>query len=474
MNVNDLLTLEVADLALGGAAVARHDGRVVFVDRGVPGDRITARVTRLRRGLAEARLESIERPSPLRVPAPCPHFGRCGGCRAQDLRYDEQCRLKQRQVEETLARLGGIASPRVRPIVPAPELWGYRNKMEFSFRPGSGDEPVLGLHERGGYDRIFPLETCLLPSALTLAIVRATREFAAAQRWIAYHPSRHHGIVRFLVVRHLPATGECAVQLVAAAPEIPGLADWARAVQALDPAVRSVTLGLNRSRANVALAEEERVLRGGATIVERLLGLEFEASANAFLQTNSRQAEALYAAALEAAAPRGDETVLDLYCGTGTLTLVLARAARAVVGVESVEAAVDAARRNAARNGVSNARFVAGEARRVLREWARGERNGRPRPAVVVVDPPRAGLHPRVVARIAELEPRRVVYVSCNPGTLARDVKDFAALGYRLEETTPFDLFPHTPHIECVARLEREPRAPDAAIAGPPAPPGAA
>ena len=462
MKVNELLTLEVSDLALGGQAVARHDGFVVFVDRGLPGDRLTARVTRTRRGWAEARLESIERPSPERVPAPCPHFGPCGGCRLQDLDYAAQCRIKHRQVVETLTRIGGIQHPRVRALGPAPETFGYRNKMEFSFHPGAapgtagaGAAPVLGLHERGGYDRVFALERCLLPSALTVEIVRATQRFAAEHAWRAYHPARHEGVVRFLVVRHLPHTDQCAVGLVAASDEIPGLAEWARAIAALAPAVRSVTLGLNRSRANVAFAEEERVLRGERAIVERLLGLEFEATAASFLQTNSRQAEALYREALAAAGLTGGETVLDLYSGAGTLSLVLARAAAEVVGVESVPDAVAAARRNAARNQLANARFVEGEARRVLREWARGERPGRPRPQVVVVDPPRAGLHPRVVARVIELEPRRVVYVSCNPGTLARDLKDFAAGGYPPARVTPFDLFPHTPHIECVARLDR-------------------
>jgi 23S rRNA (uracil1939-C5)-methyltransferase len=461
MKVNDLLNLEVQDLVLGGKAIARHDGRVVFVDGGLPGDHLTARVTRLRRGWAEAHLETVGTPSPLRVPPPCPHFGRCGGCRFQDLRYDEQCRIKQHQVEETLERIGGIAAPRVRAIVPAPDLFGYRNKMEFSFHPGgpTGEDgtatPLLGLHERGSYERVFAVETCLLPSPLTIEIVRWTQAFASEHAWRAYHPSRHEGMVRFLTVRHLQSTGECAVNLIAAAEDVPALDAWVRGVASLSPAVRSITLGLNRSRANVAFAEEERPLWGRPFIVERLLGLEFEASANAFLQTNSRQAEALYGEALAAAALTGSEAVLDLYCGAGTLTLVLARAAREVVGVESVEPAVAAARRNAERNGLANARFVEGDARRVLREWARGERPGRPCPEVVVVDPPRAGLHPRVVARVAELEPRRVVYVSCNPATLARDVKDFAVLGYRLLETAPFDLFPHTPHIECVARLER-------------------
>ena len=453
MKVNDVLTLEIADVALGGKAIARLDGRVVFVDGGLPGDRVRARLLHLRRRHAEARLESIESPSDRRIPAPCPHAGSCGGCRFQDLPYPDQIALKERQVRETLIHLGGIADPVVGSIVPAPESFHYRNKMEFTFHP-SAEGPRLGLHERGAYDRVFALETCLLPSPLTVQIVRATQRFAAAHHWRAYHPARHDGVVRHLVVRHLPLTDQCAVHLVAASDDVPGLADWAAGVAALSPAIRTVTLQLNRSRANVAFGEESRALVGDGTIVERLLGLEFETSANAFLQTNSRQAERLYAAALAAAAPAADDTVLDLYCGTGTLTLLLAGAAREAVGVESVDDAVASARRNARRNRIANARFEVGEARRVLREWARGERAGAPRPGVVVVDPPRAGLHPRVVFRIAELRPRRIVYVSCNPATLARDVADFARHGVRLVETTPFDLFPHTPHVECVARLE--------------------
>jgi 23S rRNA (uracil1939-C5)-methyltransferase len=455
LNVNEVLTLRVTDLALGGQAVARHEGRVVFVDRGLPGDDVRARVVRVRRRYAEARLESVEASTPDRVPAPCPHVARCGGCRFQDLDYEAQCQVKQRQVRDTLVHLAGLDAPPVRPIVPAPERFGYRNKMEFSFHPEPDGRARLGLHERGTFDRVFQLEDCLLPSRLTVEIVKLTQRFAIEHGWRAYHPRLHEGDVRHLMVRHLPHTDQCAVHLVAATEEVPGLDAWARAVAAASAAVRTVTLLLNRSRAPVAAGDEERVLIGDGVVLERLLGLEFEATAAAFLQTNSRQAEALYAAALEAAALTGRETVLDLYCGTGTLTLALARGALEAVGVESEPAAVAAARANAARNQIGHARFETGEARRVLREWARGEREHPVRPEVVVVDPPRAGLHPRVVARVAELGPERVVYVSCNPATLARDLKDFALHGYRLETVTPFDMFPHTPHIECVARLVR-------------------
>ena len=306
---------------------------------------------------------------------------------------------------------------------------------------------------------MFPLQRCELCSPLTNEIVRLTQRFAAEHRWRGYDPRRHTGVVRYLTVRHLPHTGQCAAHLIAASDDVPGLERWALAVAALSPEVRTVTLHVNRGRANVAFGDECRLLVGGGTIVEKLLGLEFEAGLNVFLQTNSAQAEVLYRAALDAAGLAGDETVLDLYCGTGTLTMLFARHARRAIGVENVADSVAGARRNAKHNAIDNVAFVEGEARRVLREWARGERPDPPRPDVVVVDPPRAGLYPRVVARVAELTPRRIVYVSCNPATLARDVRDFASHGWALLDVRPFDMFPHTPHIECVARLEPAPRA---------------
>lgn len=455
--VKPLSTFEVEDLVLGGKALARMDGRVVFIDRGLPGDTVTAQVTTLRRTFAEARLVSVDRPAPNRLPARCAHVAVCGGCRMQELPYADQAALKQRQVAETLKHLGGIAAPVVHAIVPSDPEWRYRNKMEFSFVRGADGAPVLGLHERGTFDRIFPLRECWLASELTTAIVALTQRFAIERAWSAYHPGRLDGVARFLVVRHLPATGECAVHLIATSEDLPGLHEWAAAVAALSPEVKTVTLGINASRAAIAVMERETPLAGPGVIVERLLGLEFEVVGNAFLQTNSLQAERLYTLAIEAAELAGNESVLDLYCGAGTLTLAFARAAREAVGVESVPEAIERARRNAARNGLPGTRFVCGDARRVLREWARGEREGAVKPDVIVVDPPRAGLHPRVVARCAELAPSRIVYVSCNPATLARDLKDFAGLGWRLRDVTPVDMFPHTPHIECVARLERAP-----------------
>jgi 23S rRNA (uracil1939-C5)-methyltransferase len=479
MKKGDVLELTVDSLALGGQGVARTEGElVVFVDGAYPGERVRARVTRRTRSWAEALLVELEQESPERRTPRCVHFqSPCGGCRSQDLSYSAQVEAKTRQVKETLARLGGLRDVTVADCVPAPSPWRYRNKMEFSFHPGEGDVAILGLHVRGSFDEVFDLVHCDISSELTNRVVEATRAFARAAGWRAYHPRLHTGLVRFLTVRHLPTTGQAAVHLVAARDEVPAVEEWAAGLGALDPAIRSVALSVNEARANIAFGERTRILWGTPAIEERLLGLSFEASPNAFLQTNSRQAEALYTAALEEAALGGSERVLDVYCGAGTISLALARAAREVVGIESIEAAVEDARRNAELNAITNARFVCGEARAVLRAWAHA-RAGRGAaspeaarvkdarapldpaayvpfdPDVVVLDPPRAGLHPRVIERVAELGPSRVVYVSCNPGTLARDLAHFGRHGYGTTRVRPFDMFPHTPHIECVARLD--------------------
>jgi 23S rRNA (uracil1939-C5)-methyltransferase len=453
---NEEIEVTVERLALGGRGVAHRDGFVLFVDDALPGDRVRARVFRRRERFAEARAVELLESGPNRVEAPCAHYRAraCGGCRFQDLAYEQQLSAKEDQVRETLAHLGGFPEPRVLPIVGSPERFRYRNKMEFSFHPGPRDAPLLGLHRRGRYDEVFPLESCWLASELTDRVVRHTQRFAAEHGWPAYHAVRHTGVVRFLVVRHLAQTGQALVNLVCAKDQVPEVEGWAAEIQALDPEIRGVVLNVNSSRANIAFGEpgKERVLAGAATIEERLHGLVFEAGANAFLQTNSLQADALYACALEEAEITNQTRVLDLYCGAGTITLLAARQAKEALGFEMVEDAVQSAERNAARNGIGNVRFRLGETRRLLREWSEPWT-----PEVVIADPPRAGLHERVVFRIAGLRPRRVVYVSCNPATLARDLAGLVALGYVFEHARPFDLFPHTPHVEVVARLSRAP-----------------
>ena len=455
----ETLELEIRDLAFGGSGIARVDGFVVFVENGLPGDRVRATVYRRRKQYAEARAAEILSPAPGRVPAPCAHVGTCGGCRLQELDYGEQIRHKERQVRECLAHLGRVAAV-VRPAVAAPRLFHYRNKMEYSFGADREGALTLGLHRRGFFDRPFDLERCHIATPVSSEIVAFVRDFARGAGLPPYDLRRHTGLLRFLAVREAVRTGQVMVNVVSSEPH-PAFESLAARLRERFPPVRSVLLNLTRRKAQVAVGEEERVLAGSRTIVERLHDLEFEISSNSFFQTNTEQAERLLEVALEGLALDGSETVLDVYSGTGTFTLPIARHAKEAIGIESSGVAVEDAERNAARNGIANVRFVRGEAMEELRDrFGLGgppRSTPAPRPGLdaVLVDPPRAGLHPGVTARLIHLGAPRLVYVSCNPATLARDLGLLTESRYRAEWVQPVDMFPHTPHIECVAVLTR-------------------
>jgi 23S rRNA (uracil1939-C5)-methyltransferase len=446
---DDELELRIESLAYGGNGVARLNGFVVFVRRGLPGDVVRARVTKVKRNHAEALTTEVVAPGPNRVDAPCAHYPACGGCRFQDLAYEAQIAAKQDQVRDALQRIGGLAEPPLQPIVPAEEIFHYRNKLEYSFTKTPAG-PALGFHRAGRWDEVLEIETCWLTTDLGNAIRNAVRDWARAEHLEAYDQEHQTGYLRHLVVREGRNTGQVLVMLVTARGERferEELVDTLRRF----PEVRSIHWAVNDSPAEVTNLPSE-LLWGEEAIEEELLGLRFRIRPNAFLQTNTRMAERLYELAREAAALTRDETVYDLYCGTGTIGLTLARDALTVWGVEVNEESVACAIENAELNGIANAAFYAGEVGRSLEELA--ERAGPP--DVVVVDPPRAGLSGKVVRRIGRLEPKRVVYVSCNPTTLAGNVKELARdWGLELQRVTPVDMFPHTPHVEAVALLTR-------------------
>jgi len=447
----DLLVLDVTDLAFGGEGVARAGGFVVFIPGAVPGDRVEARLTQVRPRYGRAELERVLGPSDLRTEPPCPYFGRCGGCRLQHLRYEAQLQFKQRQVAECLSRIGGLGDVPLRPILGAPELYGYRNKMEFTFAEGPDGQPVVGLHEAERYDAILDIERCLLQSEAMNAVLGEVRAFVREQGWRVYRQETEEGLLRFLMLREGRATGEIMVNVVTALPDVATARALAERLRAGCPQVSTVVLNVNPKKAAVAVGVEEHPIAGSGTIRERLGGVEFSISANSFFQTNTRQAERLFAVVEEYAALTGREVVFDLYSGTGAISLLLARRARAVYGIELVPAAIEDAVRNARANGIDNCTFLAGEVRHVLPELLRRG----VRADVVVADPPRAGFHPKALRAVLALAPARLVYVSCNPSTLARDLGTLCAGGYRPTAVQPLDMFPHTPHIEVVARLER-------------------
>ncbi|HSE06715.1 MAG TPA: 23S rRNA (uracil(1939)-C(5))-methyltransferase RlmD [Methylomirabilota bacterium] len=447
----EILSLTIDDLAFGGEGVGRADGYVVFVPGGLPGDRLRVRLVQARSRFGRGVIEAVEQPSPQRVEAPCPYFGRCGGCRLQHMAYPAQLAFKSKQVVDALERLGGLKGIEVRPIIGAEDTFGYRNKMEFTVTRGPKAPLVVGLHEADRYDSVLDIERCLLQSDRMNALLDEARGFFADRGLTVYEQDTGEGLLRFLMLREGRHTGELMTNVVTSAPAVSELAPLAQRLQGRDPGTTSVVMNVNPKKASVAVGVEEHLLGGRDHIRERVAGLTFQVSASSFFQTNTRQAERLFDLVVESAGLTGTETVYDLYSGTGAISLLLARRARWVYGIEVAQAAVDDAGVNAAANAITNCTFVCGEVRFVLPSLiAKGVTA-----EVVVADPPRAGFHPKALRALITLGARRIVYVSCNPTTLARDLGELARGGYRLEWVQPVDMFPHTPHIEAVARLER-------------------
>src|SRR5438128_1816407 len=442
------LELTIDSLAFGGNGVARLDGFVVFVRRGLPGDTVRARVTKVQRRHAEALATEIVKPGPRRVEAPCTHYPACGGCRFQDLAYDAQLEAKASWVEDSLRRIAGIDAPPLEPILGAEEQFHYRNKMEYSFTQLE-DGPALGLHKAGRWDEVLEIEQCWLTTELGNRIRNTMRDWAREEKLEAYDQGEQKGYLRHLVVREGRNTGQALVQLVTHQRE---RFDRERLIEVLTqfPEVRSIHWSVNDTPAEVTNLPTE-LLWGEEAIEESIGGLRFRVRPNAFLQTNTRMAERLYELAREFAALGGGETVYDLYCGIGTIGLVLAGNALTVWGIDVSEESIACAIENAELNGITNAAFFAGNVGQSLAELH--ERTGDP--DVVVVDPPRAGLAGKALRRLGEIGAPRIVYVSCNPTTLASDSKRLHEdYGYELVRARPVDMFPHTPHVETVALLE--------------------
>jgi 23S rRNA (uracil1939-C5)-methyltransferase len=444
----DSFELAIEDLAFGGEGVGRADGYVVFVRGGLPGDRLRVRLTEARGRFGRATIEEVVAPSSDRVEAPCPYFGRCGGCRLQHLAYPAQLAFKTKQVRDCLERLGGLGAFELRPILPAPAPYGYRNKMEFTV---AGPVPAIGLHAAERYDVVLDIERCLLQSDTMNALLDEFRRQVRDRALSIYDPVTERGLLRFVMMREGRHTREAMVNIVASAPDVETLVPVADALRTRAVETSSVVLNVNAKKASVAVGTEEHLLLGRDHIRESLGPVTFQVSANSFFQTNTLQAERLFALVTDACELDGSETLLDLYSGTGAISLLLAGRVRWVYGIEVAVAAVDDAIRNARANGIENCTFLAGEVRHVLPDLTRQGVKA----SVVVADPPRAGFHPKALSALAVMAPGRIVYVSCNPSTLARDVGDLTRLGYRLEWVQPVDMFPQTPHIEAVARLRR-------------------
>jgi len=450
--------LTVTDLAFGGKGIAKVDGFTVFVDQAVPGDRVLARIVKKKKSYAESRMVSLIEASPDRITAPCKYSGTCGGCKWQFFKYEKQLEYKQRHVKESFKHIGGLEDVLVHPARASERIFGYRNKMEFSASDRRwllpeqlGDESIdinfaLGLHVPGTFHKVLDIDQCLIQPEAGNPILNTVKDYMRVSGRPMYGLRSHEGFWRFLMLRHSVAYDRWLVNIVTSAKDIEVVQPLADMLCEKFSNIVAVVNNVTASKAGVAIGEFEIPLAGENCLKEKLGPYEFEISANSFFQTNTRGAEVLYDTVREYAQLSGSETVLDLYSGTGTIPIWLSDSAEEILGIEIVESAVADANENCRKNGVTNCRFMAGD----IREVGKAVDS---RPDVMVIDPPRTGMHKDVVQQVLNLAPKRIVYVSCNPATLARDaalMKD----KYRIAEVQPVDMFPHTFHIEAVARLE--------------------
>jgi len=453
-----LLELDISGIAFGGKGIAKINGLIVFVEKAIPMDHVIARIVKKKRQHAEARVDTLIKPSPFRVAPQCMYSGFCGGCKWQFLNYDKQLEYKQQHVVESIERIGQIHGVPVHPTIPSPEIFEYRNKMEFScsdrrwLLPDEMDKSdidksfALGLHVPGTFYKVIDTRVCFLQPELGNRILDDVRKFIRASGVPVYGLRSHIGFWRFLMLRHSKAYNHWMVNIITAKEDQKTVQPLADQLVKTYPQIVSVVNNITSRKAGVAMGEYEILLSGQPCIRDKIGDFEFEISANSFFQTNTRGAQRLYETIKEYADLSGKETVVDLYCGTGAIAIFISEAAKTVIGIEIAESAVNDAMNNCRINRISNCRFILGDIKEKIAELTAA-------PDVMIIDPPRAGMHKDVVHKILELAPARIVYVSCNPATMARDL-GMLKESYRVLEVQPVDMFPHTYHIESVARLE--------------------
>ncbi len=444
----DPLQVSIETATIDGSGVARVDGQVVFVPGALPGERCSVRIAHVGRSAVFAQLLSVLTPSVHRVEPDCPYFPRCGGCALRHMDYEQELALKQTHVQSCLTRIGGQTISAL-PITGAAQTDDYRNKVQFPVQEQDG-RPVAGFFS-GKTHRVIPVRHCRIQPDCADAIRGAVLAWMEQYHIRAYDEQTHTGYIRHIYIRFGAESGQILVCIVANCAQLPKKKQLVAALLAAEPGITTIVFSPNTKKGNTVLGTEFHPLYGDGTITDTLCGLQFRLSAPAFYQVNHAQAERLYEKAVQLAGLTGNETVLDLYCGTGTITLCLARHAKKAIGVEIVPQAIEDAKFNAAQNGMENAEFFcmdAGQAAKMLADR-------RTRPNVIVVDPPRKGVSADVIEAIGTMAPQRVVYVSCDPATLARDLKLLTAAGYTLQTAEAFDLFPRCAHVETVVLLSK-------------------
>jgi len=477
LNKGDIVELEIIGYAFEGKGIAKmhlddssDDDKkfVFFVDHAYPGDVVKAAVTKQKRSYAEAEIVEFIAKSPFRTESKCTFFGICGGCKAQDLDYKQQVKYKQEQVIDCFERIGQLKDFQINDIIPSDKIYYYRNKMEFSFAEKKWltkedmlrEEEIekvpfgLGLHVPGRYDKVLDINECHLQSEQSTAILNFTREFFSARNATAHSTKTHTGFLRNLVIKQARSTNDLMVNLVTHTDDEDLMKEYSTGLQERVPGITTIVNNINAKLSQTSIGDSEKIYLGDGFIYDFIGGYKFRISANSFFQTNTMQAEKLYQTALDFADVNGSEVVYDLFCGAGTISIFVSRSVKEVYGFESVESAIEDANTNSRLNDINNTKFYKTDLNKSLLYPLRD--NAIPKPDIIISDPPRSGMNPKTVEDILRLEPAKIVYISCNPATQARDIQLLVAGGYKLVKITPVDMFPHTFHIENVALLIKE------------------
>ncbi len=470
MNKGDILELEIERYAFEGKGIARIDNNsssdkkfIVFVNSAYPGDVVKAKVKRIKKSYAEANAQEIIKPSPQRIQPKCKYFGTCGGCKQQDLNYEQQIFYKQQQVEEAF-RQAGLKDFVTKQIIASENIFYYRNKMEFSFsdlRWLTKDEIksnlhvernfALGLHTPKTFDKVLDIDECFLQSETSAKILNFTREFFKQKNISIYSTKTHTGFLRNLVIRQSAHTKDLMINLVTSSEDESLLKEYSSELKIKFDEITTIINNINLMKAAIAVGDYEKVFFGSGFIYDKIENYKFRISANSFFQTNTLQAEKLYQTALDFAELKGNEIVYDLYSGAGTISIFISGNTKEVYGFESVESSIFDANENLDINEIKNVKFFQADLYKSFLPIA----NTLPSPDVIILDPPRGGMHKNTVDDVIKLSPEKIVYVSCNPTTQVRDIKLLTEGGYKLVKIRPVDMFPHTFHIENVAILEK-------------------
>ena len=478
MKKGDEIELQISGYAFEGKGIAKilkdapsNDETakkyVVFVDKTYPGDVVLASISKIKKSYAEAKLKNIITPSDLRTNAACKHFGICGGCKAQDLNYESQAKYKEEQVKDIFERLGGLKDFQMLPIVKSEKIFFYRNKLEFSFaeKRWLTEEEIssmqeiadrnfaLGFHIPGLYDKVLNVEECWLQSEESNKILNFTRNYFKKINATIYSTQTHEGFLRNLIVKQSQHTNDLMVNLVVYEENENIFQDYSEKLLLEVPSITTIVFNISKKKASISTGDYEIVFKGDGIIIDQIGDYKFRISANSFFQTNTLQAEKLYDVAKEFADLKGSETVYDLYSGAGTIPIYISKNAKEIYGFESVESAIDDAKVNISLNNVNN--FFPNLADLNKSFLPIIDEKKIPLPDLIITDPPRSGMHPKTINDIITLSPKRIVYISCNPTTQARDIKLLSESGYKLIKIRPVDMFPHTYHIENVALLEK-------------------